>query len=379
MNTETTSVRITAVLNKSIGQSTGLVKNGMLPEMNLTTGRSLVLHPQHPLVAAFAPGMSLVGDPVDVISFLVAKKLEETALGMVISHFGLDMPGRGSVYSQDVQLVNSHDLCKEITSLEGKNDKFRVQNNLTGICCIVQRGQGDRLARVALDTGACVPWVTFGEGTGLRDKLGLLRITIPAQKDIVGFVASSNDAETVMDMMIDVGKLDQPGRGFIYLYPVVFGSVDMKMTRGTGSQAASAEQMIVALDEIKGGTEWRRREMIAGKADSGKRPYLRDLMELRLLCDEGRAADLVACVMDAGAAGATISKMHHVCRPDSPLSKISPAREVCTIIVGKTLVPILMEALDKNGAFDDSTHGQVQVTPVPKACTYMPAKSQTGK
>jgi hypothetical protein len=378
MNTETTAVRITAVLNKSIGQSTGLVEKGILPAMNLITGRSLVLQTLHPLIAAFAPGMSLVGDPVDVISFHVAKSLEDTALGIVISHFGLDMPGRGSVFSEEIQLVNSHPLCREITALDGTHEKPRVQNKLTGICCIVQRGQGDRLARVALDTGTCVPSVTFGEGTGLRDKLGLLRITIPAQKDIVGFIASSYDAETVMDMMIDVGKLDQPGRGFIYLYPVAQGSIDMKVTRGTGSQAASPEQMIVALDELKGGTEWRRREMATGKADSGRRSYMRDLVELRLLCDEGRAADLVAGAMGAGAAGATISKMRHVCRTDSPFSKISPAREVSAMIVGRQQVPALVEALDKSGAFDDATHGQVHVSSVPKACIYM-AKPQPAR
>lgn len=371
MNTERSIIRITAVLKKSIGQSTGLVEKGVLPAMNLMTGRSLVLQTLHPLVAAVAPGMSLVGDPVDVISFLVAKDLEETALGAVIAHFGLDKPGRGSVFSEEVLLVNSHDLCREITSLEGKNERPHFQGKLTGICCIVQRGQGDRLARVALDTGTCVPTVTFGEGTGLRDKLGLLRITIPAQKDIVGFVASSYDAETVMDMMIDIGKLDQPGRGFIYLYPVAQGSIDMKVTRGTGRQAASPEQMIVALDELKGGAEWRRREMATDKAAGSQRSYLRDLVELRLLCNEGKAADLVACAMGVGAAGATISKMRHVCMSDSPLSKVSPAREVSAMIVGRQQVPTLMEALEKVGAFSDSTHGQVQMSPVPKACTYM--------
>ncbi len=56
---------------------------------------------------------------------------------------------------------------------------------LKGITCIVQRGEGDRIAKISLNTGASVPITTHGTGSGVRDKLGLLRITIPPEKELI--------------------------------------------------------------------------------------------------------------------------------------------------------------------------------------------------
>ena len=122
---------------------------------------------------------------------------------------------------------------------------------MTGICCIAHRGDGDLLAKVGLETGSGVPAITFGIGTGLRDKIGLWRVAIPAEKEIVNLVTTSHNAENVMEMMIDIGALDQPGKGFIYLYPIKKGLVDVKAYVGLRRQAASIEQIVTVIDEIK--------------------------------------------------------------------------------------------------------------------------------
>ena len=136
-----------------------------------------------------------------------------------------------------------------------------------------------------------------------------------------------------MERMIEAGRLDQPGKGFIYLYPVHHGVVDMKVHHGRTQHAASIEQIVATLDEIKGGAEWRRRTNTETTLKSSKRVCLINLIELKLYCDEGRADDLVVAAMAAGESGATISKLKHVCVADSPSSCISPAREVCSMIV----------------------------------------------
>ena len=53
------------------------------------------------------------------------------------------------------------------------------------VCVLSDPGSGESLAKAALDLGICVPLVTFGTGNYMRDQLGLIRITISPEKEIV--------------------------------------------------------------------------------------------------------------------------------------------------------------------------------------------------
>jgi hypothetical protein len=131
------------------------------------------------------------------------------------------------------------------------------------------------------------------------------------------------------------------------------------------------EQIISAIDDIKGTVEWRRRELMDGNQSNRQRKYLADLVNLTLVCDEGRSGDLITAAMAVGAAGATISKTGSITFAGKESSSISPAREVGEMIVSATQVQPIREALMKCGAFDDNTHGLLYSSPVTMACTYL--------
>ncbi|HOC91305.1 MAG TPA: hypothetical protein PKH33_02925 [bacterium] len=339
---------------------------------HLAAGRSIMLEDKKGFLGVGARS-AIVEDPIEIISIIAPTEMESAVLDAVVSAGRIDIPGRGSVHSEEIVLLKAHELCVEQPRgcVSGQQGGAQYIEELMGICCIVQRGQGDAVARVALDTGTCVPAITFGLGTGVRDKLGLLRIAIPADKEVVALAASVHDADAVMELMIDIGRLDEPGKGFIHLFPIRKGVVNTKITRGMPKHAASIEQIISALDQIKGGTQWRSRSGMAADGVSSRRKYLSGLSGLSLICDEGRADDLVKAAMSAGAAGATISRLKHVRPQDSPLAQISPARELCDMIVGEQQIPAILAALENAGAFDDKSHGLLFSKPVPKACTFL--------
>lgn len=366
-------VKITAKVNKAVSPAIlEALKEGGLQDMNIATGRMMVLRERTGILASLSSEMSLANSPSDVLTFLVAPELETSVLRLIVERGHLTEPGRGSVFCEDVDLLNAHELCVGNLTGQFSSGAVRTHTDLMGICCIVQRGQGDAVARVALDSGTCVPVITYGEGTGLRDKLGLLRITIPAEKEIVNVVLSASDADSVMDMMIDVGKLDEVGRGFIYSYPVKQGIIDTKINYGVARHVASIEQIISAVDHLTGGMEWRQRGGSGTMETTGDaRAYLKNLVDLALICDEGRGEDLVAAAMEAGAAGATIGKQKHFHLSNVGGEHISPARETCSMIVVESQIDGIMQALTSAGAFDDHTHGLVMTRPVPKACTYL--------
>lgn len=339
-------------------------------ELCLTAGRSPVIGERKGLFTVFRGG-DLVDDPVDIYTFLVAQEMEEPLMALIIERGELNLPGRGSVYSEEIVIPIAHEVFQENKPAPFEVERPEVRpSRLTGISCIVQRGQGNQVGKVALYTGSCVPSIHYGIGTGVRDKMGLLRITIPAEKELITMASSAHDAEVVMDMMIEVGKLAQPGKGFIYLFPVKRGLMNLQVIRGEKRQAASIEQIVTAIDHLKGGTEWRRWSGKTKKKGGGIR-YLTGLVDLTLVCDEGTGAGLVTAAMSVGAPGATIHKLRHIRPQDSPLSQVSPAREACSMIISEGQLEKTIHALKEAGAFGDRCHGQVQMRRVSKAFTYL--------
>ena len=317
-------------------------------------------------------GRSLVDDPIEVLSFMVPGEVEDQVVSYIISKAQLEYPGRGSVHVEDVEILHDGNIqCVNKVQTDGLSVVGTTLRELTGICCIVQRGQGDAIARVALDLGAGVPSLTFGTGLGVRDKMGLLRITIPAEKELVWLTTADSDTDIVLNGMIDVGKLDQPGKGFIYTYPVKQGYLNKQVTQRDMHAAASIEQIISAIDKLTGSLDWRRH--LALDEVHEDRAFLTGLVDFTLICDEGSGDELVAVAMAAGAAGASLAKVRQF-RPDDGTGRVSHARENCYMVVGEVFVPTIFGALDKFGAFTDKYHGQVITRKTDKGFTYLPPK-----
>jgi hypothetical protein len=75
--------------------------------------------------------------------------------------------------------------------------------------------------------------------------------------------------------------------------------------------------------------------------------------------------------MDAGAGGATISKLRYHNLEESEDMQISPAREISDMIIPSNQIEDVVKALEEGGALDDNTHGQMFYSQVPKAYTYI--------
>jgi len=310
----------------------------------------------------------LEDDPSDVFRIYVRPESEEGLLTLLSQKAGLTTPGRGSLFSEEIGLLKQSDCFLNSPVRPKLKEKIPFASDLTGICCIVQRGQANPIIQNLLETGA-VPTVTFGEGMGVRDKLGLLRIAIPTEKEVVSTVVSRYDAEQMMNILIDVGRLDQPGKGFIYLIPVRKGLINTKSQRGQRRTGASVEQMVAAIDDLKGSSEWRKMEIVSKSA--GRRKFLKDLVGFNLVTNDGRAIDIVKAAMNAGASGATISRFSQTVPAETG---VSTAREISDLIVGKQQIPGLTKVVEAAGLFSKQSAGLIETGPVPLACTYLGGK-----
>ncbi|HHV37554.1 MAG TPA: hypothetical protein GXX77_06960 [Candidatus Cloacimonetes bacterium] len=361
--------KVSMIVSREIGKSIAeeLFAFGIRHHFN-EIGRSSILNRKTGFSSFFSKP-ALINYPVDILSFFVEDDEDRAVLSYFAKKYDLRSPGKGSIFSQEIEVLEVHKeyMQKQELRLKHNDNENRLFRDLTGIICVVQRGEGDKVARVALNYGTSVPATTHGEGSGVRDKLGLLRITLPSEKELINLVLSRHDADAVMELYISEAKLDEPGRGLAYSFPIKYGMINTKISRSQAESAASIEQMVSAIDSLKGGMEWRKSSL---ERESFKnREFLYDLAELNLICEEGRGTELVEAAMSSGAPGATICKIRYN-NLDNEMETHRSVKELCKMIVPESQVPEICEALKKTGCFENDAKAFLYSLPVQKAFTY---------
>lgn len=85
------------------------------------------------------------------------------------------------------------------------------------ITCIVQASQADKVVKAAQNVGAQGATVTYARGTGVRERMGLMGVTIDEQKEMIRVIVSEEQADRVFESMYLAGELDKPGMGIMFM------------------------------------------------------------------------------------------------------------------------------------------------------------------
>ncbi len=315
--------------------------------------------------------------PVEFIYATVSPEYTRTVMEALIDAAELRIPGRGSIYAQNVTECR----CAEPAAVEQTptanvspvRDGSYSPEFLTDISCITvilsMPGSGEQCAQMALELGTCVPLVTLGTGTGMRDQLGLLRVTIPPEKEVVRLLVPEHDSGSIMQLLIEGMRLNRPGSGYIYGAPVKAGLLDTRLNIGFQESAASMEQIIAAIDQLKSGTAWRKRfaDIETGQMNAGHR-LMTDQKEITVNCLEGSLDGLVAAAMKAGAGGATTFRLRRLFTGDD--DSASAARESAVINVPASISSQVINAILDARSNDSDSAGCIQVLDVPIAFNY---------
>jgi len=85
------------------------------------------------------------------------------------------------------------------------------------ITCVVQRGNADVVVKAARGAGAQGATIYYGRGTGVRERLGILGLTIEAEKEVICIIAANDQLDHIFEKMYLAGEIDTPGMGVIYV------------------------------------------------------------------------------------------------------------------------------------------------------------------
>ena len=306
--------------------------------------------------------------PMDVFRTTVPRAAADHIARELIEAGELRTPGHGMLYTQDVVEYSR----TELPAIEPDPDPrpSGMLHDMALLTCILSTaGSGEQMAGIALTLGAGVPVVSRGAGTGIRDRLGLLRIAVPPEKEVVRLMIPAHDADGIRSLLIEEGRLDRAGGGFMYQTPIQAGLPDPLLRIGRQRHAASMEQIIAALDNLKGGTFWRKRFVATeDRPERVARQTRRPNREITFTCSEGCAEDWVHAAMAAGADGATTAQARRL--GADPAEGSGVARETGVLCVPAAKADSVLDAL-RNFA-DRSAHRDscIQALDAPAAFTH---------
>lgn len=313
----------------------------------------------------------LDNSPVDLYQFSVVPAMSETVIQRLADALHLNRPGHGTVYVQECKTFL--DIADEHVAppADTRHRLPGLLQNLSVITCIMSmNGSGEELAKLALELGTGVPIVSLGLGTGLRDRLGLLRITVPAEKEVVRLLVPALDAEGLMRMLIEKGHLNRPGKGFIYCSPVLRGFLDTALWVGPQQHAATMGQVVAAIDELEKSTAWRRRFPELNPDARFQLQLKRD--DVTMTCQEEVAGQYVEAAIQAGAGAATNAHLQRVTFDNTA----GGARERYTFVVPRSITGQVLDALRRTCDKTDAPLDCLEVHPVDFSFSYRTESSR---
>ncbi len=95
--------------------------------------------------------------------------------------------------------------------------EFTVLTDVSMITCVVQRGKAEAVVEAAQDAGAQGATIHFGNGSGVRERLGLLGIAVDVEKEVITILVGDDQLDRIFERMYFAAELDLPGAGIIYV------------------------------------------------------------------------------------------------------------------------------------------------------------------
>jgi len=88
------------------------------------------------------------------------------------------------------------------------------------ITAVVSHGEGNAVAKAAVQAGAQAVTIFHGRGTGVREKLKFLGVAIHPEKEILFTVVPEHLTDRVFDAVFKAGRIGEPGMGFVFVQEV---------------------------------------------------------------------------------------------------------------------------------------------------------------
>lgn len=93
--------------------------------------------------------------------------------------------------------------------------EITVLTDASLITCIVQRGLADKIVQTAQNAGAQGATIHYAQGSGIRERLGIMGLAVEVDKEVINIIVSNDQADRIFEKIYLAGELDTPGMGIL--------------------------------------------------------------------------------------------------------------------------------------------------------------------
>ena len=303
---------VTAILPR---QSAGTVTQEVLSSgaCNVFTSGARGALVQQYWYESFLPAIS---PEQEILHFLVPSEDVNRLMEQIVIVGKLRLYGAGAIFAtacEELYVADDYPLWTPGQyNFESISFDIKFKSDLIALLHTTDRGTGEAIAKAAIKAGAQGATISYVRGYGLRDRLGLLRITKQHEKELIAVVVDQFDRDAVFQAMSQVGRVDQPGRGFLYQVPVSKGLTNLASVFQAKKHSVSIHQLVQAVDTLSGGTHWRANPLLvrdprASEFAQTSRGSMKDMGLLRVISLRKDTDLLLQLFLEQGVSGATIS------------------------------------------------------------------------
>lgn len=251
----------------------------------------------------------------EILHFLVPNSEADSLMEQIAMTGNLSSFGSGSIFvTECLHMLTADDFpLWELGKYRYKSDSFdiRFKKDLVALFHIADKDESSSILRAAIKAGSQGPTVSYIQGYGLRDRLGLLRITKQHEKELIAVIVDPYDAQAVFEAMAKAGRVDQPGRGLLYQVPISRGLINLASVFNSAKHSASIQQIVRAIDHMNGDTQWRANPLIVHDSNSNvfknsSKSEIKDSFVINVLCHRKDTETVVHKAMNFGVSGASI-------------------------------------------------------------------------
>jgi nitrogen regulatory protein PII len=322
----------------------------------------------------------------EILHFIVPDQEVDRLMEQIVIVGKLQLYGAGSIFAtscDELICADDHPLWKPGNySFESVSFDIKFKRDLTALIHTTDRNAAEPIARAAIKAGAQGATITYVRGYGLRDRLGLLRITKKHDKELITVVVDEYDLEAVFQAMAQAGRVEQPGRGLIYQHPVSKGLTNLASVFQAKKHSASIQQMVRAIDTLQGGTQWRANQLLvhdprAKEFAANSRGISKDLKAFNVVSQRKDTDELLKRLLDEGVSGASVSNWRFA-EPQSEQTKggrrINREFGCISVVLAPEKVPGLVQVLQNAIVEGDMKATCCFTHPVPLVKTFAPIR-----
>lgn len=155
----------------------------------------------------------------EILTYLIKDEDEKSILDYFTKELQLLRRGHGFAFTS--YAVGAEEVVKGEISVEKLSMEYKERTMFNKLTVIVDRGLAEDVMTIARNAGAKGGTILHGRGTGAEFTERLLGMEIEPEKELVVILMPSKFMKKAIEDLHEKLDLDTPGKGILYVEPVV--------------------------------------------------------------------------------------------------------------------------------------------------------------